>query len=64
MGVRSSCILLCTHNSHSLTVIDGQLGFEGENSTLPHLVEGFHDLKSPDSVTDGSKMKTKPSLKV
>ncbi|KAK1370244.1 ultraviolet-B receptor UVR8 [Heracleum sosnowskyi] len=39
----------------------GQLGFEGENSSLPHLVEGFHDLESTDSATDGS---AKPSLKI
>lgn len=42
----------------------GQLGFEGENSSVPHLVEGFHDLESTDSTTDGSKTKTKPSLKI
>lgn len=42
----------------------GQLGFEGENSSLPHLIEGFHDLESPDSTTNGSKTRTKPSLKI
>ncbi|KAL1833223.1 hypothetical protein ACET3Z_002874 [Daucus carota] len=42
----------------------GQLGYEGENSSLPHLVEGFHDLESPDSITDRSKTKTTPSLKI
>ena len=43
--------------------MDGQLGFSGENSLVPCLLELF-GLGSPGSLTDGSEMKSKTPLKV
>ncbi|MCD9645111.1 hypothetical protein HAX54_033787 [Datura stramonium] len=54
---------------HSLAVSDdgsvwgwgynvyGQLGFNGENSLFPHLLEGFLELGSPNSSASGSERK-------
>ncbi|NP_001335190.1 regulator of chromosome condensation (RCC1) family protein [Solanum lycopersicum] len=54
---------------HSLAVSDdgsvwgwgynvyGQLGFDGENSLVPHLLEGFLELGSPNSSASGSERK-------
>ncbi|PON67822.1 Regulator of chromosome condensation [Parasponia andersonii] len=44
--------------------MDGQLGFDGENSAVPCLLEEFLKLGNPDSVTDDSETKTHSSLKV
>ncbi|OIT36454.1 ultraviolet-b receptor uvr8 [Nicotiana attenuata] len=37
--------------------MDGQLGFNGENSLVPHLLEGFLELGSPNSSASGSERK-------
>lgn len=44
--------------------MDGQLGFNGENSAVPCLLKKFIELDSPDSLTDESEIKSKVSLKV
>ena len=44
--------------------MDGQLGFSGENSLVPRLLELFIGLGSPGSLTDESEMKSKTPLKV
>lgn len=38
-------------------LVDGQLGFDGENSLVPHLLEGFLELGSPNSSASGSERK-------
>lgn len=45
--------------------MDGQLGHDKENCSIPFLVEHFKGLGSPDSLTDrSSAASTESSLKV
>lgn len=44
--------------------MDGQLGFDGENSAVPCLLEQFLKLGNPYSLTDESETKTNSSIKV
>lgn len=61
----SLCFILMYLQFASLTLnMDGQLGDNGENSLVPHLVEGFLELNSSGSTTDGSETNTETSLKV
>lgn len=38
-------------------LVDGQLGFNGENSLVPRLLEGFLELGSPNSSASDSERK-------
>lgn len=44
--------------------MDGQLGMDGENAVVPHLMEQFLGLSTSDSVTDDSETKNTVPLKV
>lgn len=44
--------------------MDGQLGFNGDNSAVPIMMEQFLELQSPDRSRDNSEVKHKESLKV
>lgn len=44
--------------------MDGQLGVEGDDATVPRLLEHFIGLTSPESLTDESETKSRVPLKV
>lgn len=44
--------------------MDGQLGFDGENSAKPCLLEQFLNTSSPDSSTHDSEIKSKTANRV
>lgn len=44
--------------------MDGQLGYDGENSVVPRLMDGFNELGSPSSLEEVSEPKNRVPSKV